>query len=307
MSLKPVAAAVNPLHLKSGKELEPTHVGCYCSGAQIANGDRRDAGPTLKQIVIVVGCLSLVTLAGCRSPGGAAANRADEEHERAVIEARTKLVFTNAVLVKPREDVPTTNLDFKLAPLLIREVTGSPKGTNLGPDTIYYQMSAVEIAGINHLQMTYLWTCGKGTQTALGVRLTLDSQGLPVIWEVLDQRPDPSVVFVSQSLEEKAKVAFGSPVPGRRFAVEQPLSVAPDVVVARVIEDGPVAMGPIVHQTASGEINAVICRCMPTQARQLVTTTYYELKPLSAATNVDLEILGTNRRFVKKLRLPPGF
>ena len=270
------------------------------------NGDRRDACSALTRLVTVVACSVMAMLVGCRSPRDSA-EVAHHVGERAVIEARAQLVFSNAVLLKPREDIPTTNLDFKLAPLLIREVAGPAKGTNLGPDTIYYQIGAVEIAGINHLQMTYLWACGKEARTALGVRLTLDSQGLPVIWEVLDERPGPRMVFVSQSLEEKANEAFGSPSPGRHFAVEQPLSVAPDVVVARVIDDGPVAMGPIVHQMVNGEINAVICRCMSTQARQLVGTTYYELRPLSDAATNAFQRCEPVRNLNETLRLPPAF
>jgi len=155
--------------------------------------------------------------------------------------------------------------------------------------------------------MTYLWSFKDKNELNRGVRLTLDSREQPVIWEVLDDRPGPRVVFVSRSLEEKAKSVFGAAATGRSFAVEQLLDVAPDVVVGRVIEDGPVAMGPIVHQTANGEINAVICRCMTTQARQLVATKYYELQSLSAATNSVFQSLSTKCRLVDELRLPPDF
>jgi hypothetical protein len=169
-------------------------------------------------------------------------------------------------------------------------------------------MGATSVAGVNHLQMTYVWSCGKEQGTVLGVRITLDSQGLPVIWEVLDDRAGPRVIFVSQSLEEKAKKAFGPHSAGRHLAIEQPPGVAPDVVVARVIEDGPVAMGPIVHVTAKPcDISTVICRCMPTQARQLVGTKYYELKPLSDVIANRFQVLGADRDLAGALRIPPGF
>lgn len=272
-----------------------------------ANGDRRDACPTFTGLAIIVGCLVLVTLTGCRSPGRASGDRADQQHERAAIEARALRVFTNAVLLKPRENIPATDLALALAPLLIQEVAGPNTSSDCGPATIYYELGVVQIGGITRPQMTYLWSCGKESRLERGVRLTLDSHGLPVIWEVLDNRSRLSVVFVSQSLEERAKRAFGRPVAGRRFAVEQPLGVAPDVVVARVIDDAPAAMGPIVHLTVGREISTVICRCMTTQARHLVATGYYKLETLSAVKDVRLEIPGRNRRLVEKLRLPSDF
>jgi hypothetical protein len=156
--------------------------------------------------------------------------------------------------------------------------------------------------------MIYLWSWGNGKELNRGVRLTLDSGGLPAIWEVLDDRPGVRVMFVSRSLEEKARAAFGPPPGGRQFAVEQEIALSPDVVVARVNDDGPAAMGPIVHLTAPRcEISAVICRCMPTQARQLVATKYYELKPLSQTMEKESQRLEPTRKLDEELRLPPGF
>jgi hypothetical protein len=261
----------------------------------------------LKQISTIVSFLALVAVLGCRSHSAAPASRLDYSREVAAIEARAVMVFTNAVLIKPREDLPATELAFKLAPLLIQEIAGPESRSNNHPGTIYYQMGVIQRAGMNYLQMTYLWSLGDGTALTHGVRLTLDSQGLPVIWEILSDPPGPRVVFISSSLEEKAKATFGLPAAGRSFAAEQPRSVSPDVVVARVIEDGPVAMGPIVHQTANHEISAVICRCMPTQARQLAATEYYELKPLSEAVTSKFQRLEPVRNLNETLRLPPAF
>jgi hypothetical protein len=252
--------------------------------------------------------MALVLVMGCSSQRVADAKKPGIAYQRAGIEARALRVFTNAVLVKPREDIPATNPALSLAPLLIEEATGSAGGTNQSPATIYYQLGVVQVGGMTHLQMTYLWPCGREESSWLGIRLTLNSQGLPVIWEVLSDRPGPRVVFVSESLEEKAKQAFGLPAPGRHFSVEQPLKVAPEVVVARVIEDGPMAMGPIVHVTAKPcAVSTVICRCMPTQARQLVGTSYYELKPPSDAVKSELQMLEPGRTVDEELRLPPGF
>lgn len=254
-----------------------------------------------------LGCVALVLVTGCCSRPGADPKRPEARRQRTAIEDRAALIFTNAILLKPREIIPAPDLAFPFAPLLIQEITGIDAGSDGGPTTVFYQLGAVQIAKDTRLQWTYLWAGGNEHKMARGVRLTLNARGMPVIWEVLDDRPGARVVFVSQSLEETARAVFGSPWPDRRFAVEQPTRVAPDIVVARKIEDGPEAMGPIVHQTAGREINSVICRCMSPQARQLLATRYYELKPLSAAPNVAIGILETNRHLTEKLRLPPTF
>ena len=62
------------------------------------------------------------------------------------------------------------------------------------------------------------------------------------------------------------------------------MEAAPNAIVARVIDDGPVPMGPIVHLSAgSHNVSTLICRCMPTQAKSLLETKTYELRPLGDA------------------------
>jgi hypothetical protein len=94
-------------------------------------------------------------------------------------------------------------------------------------------------------------------------------------------------MFVSHSLEVAALAEFGKPLPGRRYAIESSVEEAPDVIVARVIDDGPVAMGPIVYLSASTRtVSTLICRCMPAQVRRLVATSTYDLLPFqSGPTN----------------------
>jgi len=48
-----------------------------------------------------------------------------------------------------------------------------------------------------------------------------------------------------------------------------------------VIDDGPVAMGPIVYLIAgTHSVSTLICRCMPAQAGKILSTSSYELLPL---------------------------
>jgi hypothetical protein len=164
--------------------------------------------------------------------------------------------------------------------------------------------------GRQHEQMTYWWTYPKdslappGALPAHGVRITLDSAGQPVIWETLADTSGAQIIFVAQSLEARAFQAFGAPLEGRRFAVESALADAANVIVARVIEDGPVTMGPIVYLRAgTREVTTVICRCMEAQVRELVGQQEYELVSAPNATRLVRKLGDVQQR----LRLPGNF
>jgi hypothetical protein len=71
---------------------------------------------------------------------------------------------------------------------------------------------------------------------------------------------------------------YPGPLPERRFWVERSLVDAPDILVARILEDGPEPMGPIVYlRGGSHEIDTVICRCMEAQADEVATMGVYGL------------------------------
>jgi hypothetical protein len=119
---------------------------------------------------------------------------------------------------------------------------------------------------------------------AQGVRITCDSQGQPAVWEVLADTSGLRLIFVSQSVEAGAAAEFGKPLAGRRYAVERSLEEAPTAVVPRVIDDGPVPMGPMVYLSAgTRDVSTVLCRCMPAQVKRLVVTRTFELTRLDSA------------------------
>jgi hypothetical protein len=118
-----------------------------------------------------------------------------------------------------------------------------------------------------------------------GIRITLNASGQPAIWEVLADNSRTKLFFISQNLEAAAVAEFGKPLPGRRYAAERSVEAAPDVAVARVIDDSPVASGPIVYLSAGTRVvSTLICRCMPAQAKRLLATSTYSLLPFHAAS-----------------------
>jgi hypothetical protein len=266
--------------------------------------------------------------------------------------------FEQAQLLKPRE---TTNHSraWTLAPLIIQEVAPpntSPPDAGQGrtgaapdlvPTRVHFQPGSVTLNGRSHAQMTYAWhypstsaqvrpppaprrpdvrqlqRVGLASDTPmLGVRLTLSSNGVPVIYEVFDTRRGSRQVFVTQSIEAAARAEHGPALPGRRHAVEPGLSDAPEVVVPRVLEDPPDIMGPILYlEAGTRAVATVICRCMNAQAKELVGQGFYELVPadisgtLSRATRLDAanprglreDFSNQSDRLSRSQRLPRDF
>ena len=249
---------------------------------------------------------------------------------RRQIYERAQDEFARARLIKPAVAVPTDAEEFKFAPLILQEIAGGrpaegrdnfvAESSGRTNATIYFRQEQTTMAGRPHVQMTYVWTGAdprpspseSAPPPMQGVRITLDSAGCPAIWEVLADSSGAKIFVVSQSLEAAALAEFGTPRPGRRFSVERDLVDAPDVVLARVIEDGPEPMGPIVYWGAgTGDIVAVACRCMRVQARELVGEQRYDLVELN--TGAAGQMPDTMRRVAapsrleEQLRLPAGF
>jgi hypothetical protein len=230
--------------------------------------------------------------------------------------------FTCAEYYKPVE-TKTNEPSFTLAPLILQQVNSAQEPPSL-PDrfgtlsvsngspvldqsrpTIYWEADTVQVNGRAHARFSYVWCYpprpgesepGQRTKNVSpdraeaglpmqGIRITLDAAGQPVIWEVLADSSRAKLFFVSQNLEAAAVAEFGRPLPGRRHAIERSVEAAPDVIVARVIDDGPIPMGPIVYLSAgTRQVSTLICRCMPAQARKLLVTGTYNLRPFQGAS-----------------------
>jgi hypothetical protein len=232
--------------------------------------------------------------------------------------ARATAEFAEAWLIKPAAETSTNSLMTRFAPLLIQDATPSRSVADTNR-SVGFRLDAVVIAGRAHVQLTYAWRgpeAGEArpgvAESEQGVRITLDAAGQPVIWEILTGRSGAKVLFVSQSLEAAAAAEFGRPLPGRRFSVERSLGDAPNAVVARVIEDGPMPMGPMIYLRADRrEVSAIACRCMPLQARRLIGDQRYELVVMKASDPGGSPAAGRRQRastrLEEQLRLPAGF
>jgi hypothetical protein len=207
-----------------------------------------------------------------------------EMTRRGRVEGRANAVFHEAILLKPKPGGAALPIERQLAPLIMAEAANA--GTEDNPAIkIHCSVGSTQVHGRNHVQLTYWWRVGevqppfKRTGDNVGVRLTLDSNGKPVIWETLSSAPGPVIISVAESLNKGAKRAYGPPLPGRDFSIEQSDKEMPDVIVARLVDDAPAVMGPMVYVARSGQITSITCRCMPVQAEKLVAELTYQIVP----------------------------
>jgi hypothetical protein len=304
--------------------------------------------PAWQQMRPTTSVIAMGALICALIPSSGSAAQATVPALEAVIRTRTLATFSVASLFKPG-DRQTNELALRLAPFILQEVNPDPRlhyrqtdqfgrlkpgnatlTFDLTP-AVYYYVDTMELAGKLHARVAFLWCYPPKPLTKLhprlalqGVRLTLDSAGQPAIWEVLADTSGAEVIFVSRSLESAATNRFGPAPPGRTYAIERPKPEAPRPVVARIIEDGPVPMGPMVYLCAgTRDVSTVICPCMPVQARTLQTNVTYHLVPYTAdATSLQLRQArdftkcatafwpgeeATDRRLEYCLRLPEGF
>jgi len=238
-------------------------------------------------------------------------------------------VFEQAVFYKPNEAEVEP---LAMAPLLVQEVRNEPPAgeplSGLGlvfrsPDgalrvdesqpVVYAEMGS-SVVGDAVLSQTVLAWCQEVAISddsfevvCRGVRVTHDNQGYPLCWEVLDPKRHGRVIFVSETVESRARECYGKPLAGRRYSVERAMDEAFETVVPRVLADGPVPMGPYVYlDAARGDVTAVLCRCMASQVNRFTETREYRVLPLAELGEMGRALTNPDRSLSARLRWPDG-
>ena len=238
--------------------------------------------------------------------------------QREAIQTRVTAHFNHTVLFQPRDTGSTVAL--RLAPLIVQELADTNAAhlqrdqfalVDAGP-LVISEPGKTLVNGRSHDQISYDWSYPSSespTRSILksqGVRLTLNARGEPVIWEVLADSTGADILYVAQSLELAARAEFGLPLPGRKFSIERGLTDAPRTVVANVIDDGPLPMGPVVYlRHSSRDVSTLICRCMASQGGTLLGQTNYELHFSEPLTNWPSAF--PSAQLEQRLRLPRSF
>lgn len=260
-----------------------------------------------KSVAVLIGsgwCICGCWFAGCAVGNEAQLGNLLQLHRH--IQDRTQGVFDNAAYFKPNEGSGTP-LFFQLAPLIVQEIgsaaerapmhariagveANTSRRSALGVDkpVVYTESSTAVLNGHEFQQVAYRWMyphgggAERGRRYRLrGYRMTLDENGFPFIWEVLDDDSNAIVLYVSRYLEDRAVARFGGPEAGRRYTVERPVDETPKIVVARLLDDGPQPMGPFVYVALEDlGVMTLTCRCMPSQVRYFSESVEYDLAPM---------------------------
>lgn len=221
-----------------------------------------------------------------------------------MLRSRSLTEFSAAVFLKPRLD-DLAGAEADLAPLIVEQAAESQtretphlfgavatrRDGTLEVDTedrvVYTGTALVRMGQPEYRQVIFVWAYPTAEATEAihwrGVRATIGADGFPLAWEILSSDTDERHLFVASSLQRAAVEAFGEPVQDRRFAIERHVGETPLTVVLRIIEDGPIPMGPYVYLAdPAHEVTTLLCRCSPAQIGRFVAEGYYDLVPLES-------------------------
>jgi hypothetical protein len=252
------------------------------------------------------------------------------------VRRRTNSRFEQAAFWSPDPE-SDAGVPLWMAPLIVQELPVDATGSRQPPvffgamagkrsasasvdtdcQTVYLMVSKVSLKGSLFERWTYLWfypAASPGRQLRCrGVRMTIGSRGHAIIWEILSNEIDLSEIYVSKPLEKASREQYGPPLPGRRFSVEPALEEYPNVVVPRIVADGPQPMGPFLYLDAAQlDVATLICRCEPSQVGEFPMSSHYRLEriqdlsalPGGGAAPDDLTLPPQDENVERYLRLP---
>jgi len=221
-----------------------------------------------------------------------------------MLRSRSLTEFSEAVFLKPRLD-GASEAEADLAPLIVEQAVESQMletrhlfgavvarrdGTlevDVEDRVVYAGTSFLRMGQPEYRQVVFVWAYPPARATTAihwrGVRATIGPDGFPLAWEILSSDTDERHIFVASSLQRAAVEAFGEPVRDRCFAIERHVGETPLTVVLRIIEDGPIPMGPYVYLAEPAhDVITLLCRCSPAQIGRFVAEGYYDLVPLES-------------------------
>jgi len=243
----------------------------------------------------------LSALFGCSDRPQAPGPRPLDDRERLAWYDRTNVAFERGVLYAPGDGLPPDDPGRTFAPLIILQIADTGAADLPAAPDVYHHAGEVMLRGRAHASRTYLWRQGGGNNSR-ALRMTLGDDGYPLVYEILGHPSGGLLLFVASNVEEAAVAEFGPPLPGRQFSVERDTGETPGVIVGGLVEPGATPMGPFVYLWSDGEVDTVICRCMPSMVDRIDDTVPYALAPTPAA---DVEGLRPER-LDRLLRLPQG-
>jgi hypothetical protein len=137
--------------------------------------------------------------------------------------------------------------------------------------------------------------------------MTIDSSGYPAIFEVFTGAGKLTALYASRGIEEAAAKEQAAVLPGKQYSIEG----NSEIKVAGLVEDGPVAMGPLVYVAAGDRrIVSLSCRCSPSRIDKADDSLGYRLITSDGSIPAGAEFasrLPTPEQALRALRIPRDF
>jgi hypothetical protein len=282
----------------------------------------------LAVLVMVTGCGPSIEF----EPSAPAVETAFYQEMRDLIHHQTSRHFERAEFFSPDPET-TPDPQRWMAPLIVEELDPLQiEDSRVGPfgrldfdsdgrvvvdgdhPTVYLWQQEVAIGGTTRRQSTFLWFYAATTDSEFpewrGFRTVLDKRGFAIAWEILSSDAPLRVLYVSEPTEKSSQQEHGPPLPARRYAVEPCAQMHGDLVVARIVGDGPQPMGPFVYlDYPDRHLSTLICRCEPSQVGQFPASHLYQLIDLVDAAPavrrmVTRTAMADSKTSIGVLRLP---
>lgn len=221
----------------------------------------------------------LPLMTACAAPTSPGPRPVPMPAAHAEIHRRTRQVFQHALFCKPAAGGTAESLVAE--PLFAIENTPDSPAAHHAPRVLYFEQSMATVGARALRQITYYWSVSVASADGPmeGLRTTYREDGVPIIYERFREAGGSTVLFVSAGHERDAQKAHGVPLPGRMFAVERSLEKQPGTVVAGLVQEGPMVLGPWIYIAADGEVTTLLCRCSPSQVEHEAPGQYYDTQP----------------------------
>jgi hypothetical protein len=271
--------------------------------------DRRESNSYLRPLEDSLLILALFT--GCGPTLEPASDSSAVDHSflreaRQVVYDQTVRRFERAEFFSPDPESVPGELRW-MSPLIVEELDplqeeDSPTGrfgrletdaagqvtVHSDQPAVYHGAQRVEVGEASFEQSTFLWFYpsaeSHGEPGWRGFRMVLDQRGFAIVWELLSSEAELRVLYVSKPIEDAARRQYGSPLPERRYVVEPSVETHADLVVARIVGDGPQPMGPFLYlDYPARRVSTLICRCEPSQVALFPASHLYRLVDVQQA------------------------
>lgn len=232
------------------------------------------------------------------------------EQERPRLE---KKIFERVLLWTPPNGAEKTPLQ-EFAPTIVMEdtpdrnyppscdrfgevyLTGEPADIHVNINTswpvVYTYRAEAKINGRRYAQLAYSWWFPErpamveddpaaGRIDGDTFRITLDRNGRPGVFEVVQSCGCGHLVYVARHVEEQARRQFGGVMEGKRLAVEKQVAGKRDLIVSGVIDVPEQGAHPMVYILAGyHEVSGVDCAVGLQQPDAVVSERHgYDLRP----------------------------